>query len=361
MGKENNSTEEKIGVSANEIGLPIDRLSFENKSSEQSFGAKSAQKIIKEQMSQLSPYALFNDIDLSIFSDTVDTTEISKLVGLSRTLRYLHIFRDDIKDAEHPNTNLRIGMLKIGDRYNISDFIPIADTSLVSETFHILKDIPFFNYVKKRFNISEPNEETFEKAKTLAKESNEKAIKTQQAIDEIRLSIKENSLRDKRKILNVEDDNLVGQVAQSEIGYLKNNTKKYLETRGATVCIIVTAYNPDKKIAAITHIDALTDEKSTVNDMLRIVGKSEIRVFGGSESSFDQIVSIKQILSEHNANVLDWDILNSMKSIILDNETGEVFDVSKLKRRQDATKFDSIDNVGLRRLGEKDKAHVRVF
>lgn len=113
-------------------------------SSEQSAGAKSTQGIIKEQKSQLtSPYA-FKDIDLSIFSDTVDTKEISKSVELMLGQSYLYIYRKDITDAENPHANVQIGRLEIDDSSNMSNFIPDADISLVSETFYILKDIPFF-------------------------------------------------------------------------------------------------------------------------------------------------------------------------------------------------------------------------
>lgn len=329
-------------------------------SSEQSAGAKSTQGIIKEQKSQLtSPYA-FKDIDLSIFSDTVDTKEISKSVELMLGQSYLYIYRKDITDAENPHANVQIGRLEIDDSSNMSNFIPDADISLVSETFYILKDIPFFNYAKERFNISEPNEEMLKKAKELAQKSNEKAEKQQQAIDEIKHLSEENSRKEKRKVLNIEDDNIVGSVAQGEMGFLENNTKRYLETLGAGPCIIVTAYNPDKKIVAMSHIDALTDEKSTLTDMFRIAGKSEIRVFGGDISSINQMVSIKQILSENNATVLDWDILNSSKSIILDSETGEVFDVSKAKQRKDATKQDSM-TMNLRGLMGKQNAKTKVF
>ena len=66
------------------------------------------------------------------------------------------------------------------------------------------------------------------------------------------------------------------------------------------------------------------------------------------------------MLLKNNANVLDWDILNSIKSIILDSKTGDVFDVSNPRRRKD----NPIQNpmiMNIRGIREKQKARIKIF
>lgn len=170
-----------------------------------------------------------------------------------------------------------------------------------------------------------------------------------------------NRLSKPRQKLEVSNDDIVGSVSQGEIGFLntKKDEKKYLETLGAGPCIIVTAFNREGK-GAITHIDALTNEKNVLRELLNYA-KDEVRIFGGNNSSIQQLVSIKEILDESNIQVLEWDILNSSKSIIMNCETGEIFDVLNPRSRPDATQQNSSDMYMKRGMQGKQPAKRKVF
>lgn len=61
-----------------------------------------------------------------------------------------------------------------------------------------------------------------------------------------------------------------------------------------------------------------------------------------------------------NIQALEWDVLNSPKSIIMNCETGEVFDVLNSKGRPDATQRNTSD-MYMRSLQGKQPAKRKIF
>jgi len=310
------------------------RREFQNSKPE-----KTPQDILREKVANLQFQSSTENIDISELAG--GTEELPNSIRLLIGHQYLYLYRDDITDAEHTHAKVQIGRFKLDEDGNVIDFVPDADESLVRETMSSLNHIPFFNELKNRFNIKDPNEENLARARQIADESNQKAEEQQQEIDALKYLAEKNRLNEPRDKIDIEDDELVGSVSQGEIGVLREDSKKrFLETLGAGPCIIVTAYDPSNKTAAMTHIDGLTDEKTTLNQLFGAAGIVEIRVFGGDSSSINQLVSIKKILEKAGAVVQEWDILNTEKSIILDRETGKIFDVQKGRERKGTSKQD---------------------
>ena len=300
------------------------------------------QKVLKDTISGLRFRSSSANVELADLAEGANLEGIGNSVRLLLGSSYLYIYRDDITNPEHTHAKVQIGRFGLDEEGNLTEFVADSEDSLVSETFQRLGGIPFFDQAKARFSISAPDEESLAAARQIAEESNRLAAKQQADIDEIRALAAKNALKEGRGSLNIEEDELVGSVGQGEIGFLgEENKQRYLETFEAGPCIIITAYDPETKNIAMCHVDASTDENSVINQLLRHAGASEIRVFGGNMNGINQLVSIKNILSERGAEVQDWDVLNSTKSIIIDRETGKVFDVLNSRQRAGATVQDS--------------------
>lgn len=324
---------------------------------------KTPQDILREKIANLQFQSSRESIDISeLAGGTEKLPESISSISLLIGRRYLYLFRNDIPDPEHPHAELQIGRFELDEDGNVTGFIPDAHESLVRQTMYSLKHVPFFNELRERFNIEDLNEEDLRAAMQIANESRQKAQELQREIDALNSLAEENRLKEPRKKIDIEDDKLVCSVNEGEVGILGEGSKKrFLESLGAGPCIIVTAYDPDNKIAAMAHIDGLTDEEATLAQLFRVfkdVDTVEIRVFGGDPSSINQLVSIKKILEEKGVVVREWDILNTVKFIILDRETGEIFDVEKVREREDASEQDPLV-MRLRSLQGKQPAKIK--
>ena len=317
------------------------------------------QNILSEKVSKLKFQSSTENFDLFELAEGVEQLPSSIRLVLGRN--YLYLYRDEITDAQHTHAKVQIGRFEIDEDCNINNFIADADDSLVSETIGMLAHIPFFSELKKRFNIKDPTEENLARAKQIADGSNRKAEDQQREIDALKYLAEKNRLNEPREEIDVENDEVVGSVGQGETGVLhEDSNKRYLESLGAGPCIIVTAYDSNNRTAAMTHIDGLTEENTTLNRLFEATGSVEVRVFGGDSSSINQLVSIKKILEETGATVEEWDILNTEKSIILDRETGEILDVKKGRERKGTSKQDPM-TMQLRSLKGKQPAKTKFY
>ena len=340
----------------------INRLNQQNMTERQKFTnetPKAPQDILREKIANLKYPSSTENVALSELAG--GTQELPNSIRLLVGRSYLYLYRDDITDAEYTHAKVQIGRFALDEEGNITDFVPDADDSLVRQTMSSLNHVPFFNALKNRFGIKDPDEENLARARQIAQESNQKADERQREIDALKYLAEKNRLNEPREGIDIENDEFVGSVGQAEIGVLNPDGKKrYLETLGAGPCIIVTAYDRSNKTAAMTHLDGLTDERTTLNQLFGSAGTVEIRVFGGDLSSINQLVSIKKILEEAGAVVEEWDILNAKKSIILDRETGKIFDVKKGRERKGTSKQDAMA-MELRSLQGKQPAKAKIY
>lgn len=320
---------------------------------------KTPQDILREKVSKLEFQSSIENIELSELAGSIEQLPSSIRILLGRN--YLYLYRDDISDPQYTHAKVLIGRFEIDKNCNITNFIPDVDDSLVSQTMGMLGQVPFFNELKDRFSIKDPDEESLARAKQITNESNRKAEEQQREIKSLKYLAEKNKLKKERRKIDIENDQLVGSVSLGEIGILSTDSqKRYLETLGAGPCVIVTAYDANKKTAAMVHIDGLTNESAALQQLFGAAGTVEMRVLGGDSSSINQLVSIKKILEEAGANVEEWDILNKNKSIILDRETGEIFDVKKGRKREDASSQDSL-TVKLRSQQGKQPPKTKLF
>ena len=134
--------------------------------------------------------------------------------------------------------------------------------------------------------------------------------------------------------LDVPDDNIVIEVIQWEVWVIWNDEKKswtprYIETRWAGPCIIVTAHNPETGKTCLAHIDAMHSIFMT----MWAIWKSQIRIIGWwKQSIIDEAVEAAKTLGMSILEI-DWPTNGNNKSIIIDSETGIVYDLDSAKKR----------------------------
>lgn len=275
------------------------------------------------------------NLGLDYFENELDQAQMEKLkeyfnVVLNST--YLHIYRSDINDPQYTHANVHIGRIEIDKDGNPKGFSSEASDAMIKMAFEKLKTIPFFRALKSKLGIVSPTKNEYADAL-----NEEKMLRTLHADEERKeneiIDLSRKNYPEIRGDLNIEDDAAVLSIGMQELGILDSEDERmYLETTGAGPCVIVTGYDKENMAATMTHIDGLTDEVETVNQLINLVGGKAVRVFGGDRSSIKALVKIKEVLDERSANVLEWDVLNSVKDIILDKRTGEVFNVIPRKR-----------------------------
>ncbi|NRO99669.1 hypothetical protein GWC77_27890 [Paraburkholderia sp. NMBU_R16] len=137
-----------------------------------------------------------------------------------------------------------------------------------------------------------------------------------------------------RQTLDITDSAQILSVGQAQIGRLgSEDARRYIETIGVGPCIAVSVYDPVNKTAALTHLDGLTDMPSTLTALFHEMGPHcEVRVFGADRSSFEQLRELRVQLAQRGVRPVEWDVLNSVKSIVLDRDTGQVSNVRPRER-----------------------------
>lgn len=131
-------------------------------------------------------------------------------------------------------------------------------------------------------------------------------------------------------------------VLQHEVAITNSNsTKPILGTYGAGPCVIVALYNPQTKVAALAHVDSLTNINSLAHhvDQISSVGAVEVHLSGGDSSSKKMVTEIiKLINSRQGAKIISANVCNGYesKSLALDSRTGAVFTSFDPKQLQHA-------------------------
>lgn len=159
-----------------------------------------------------------------------------------------------------------------------------------------------------------------------------------------------------RNILSMKDPTQVLLVNQSKWRILHADDKeRYIETIGLTPCIGVVIRNPYTKDTALIYIDARTNiQQVLVNLLSQITNNTDVTVdiiggrpmdpITGMEESMiknlvrDQLIEIQDFFENRKIKVRSWDVWEitgnpwkDIKSIIIDKETGQIFDLDKKK------------------------------
>lgn len=95
--------------------------------------------------------------------------------------------------------------------------------------------------------------------------------------------------------------------------------KKIANTFGLADCIGLTLYDKDKKVAAVAHIDGLTNVRDSVVRILEGLSVAgghnyEARLFGGYKTSAKQLLDIVTVLKQKGVQIVEADILENAES-----------------------------------------------
>lgn len=71
-----------------------------------------------------------------------------------------------------------------------------------------------------------------------------------------------------------------------------------------------------------------TKIEEKINKLCEQLKLSPVYVFGGDMSSLNELLKLKELLDSRGITVKEWDVLNSVKRIAIDKETGEFFNIS---------------------------------
>lgn len=266
--------------------------------------------------------------DVSSFSELPG--EISAKVGLKIGKKYLYISRKDVKDPKFVRDYtipLQVARLEIDMNSSVVD-VAIDDKVLASETFSLLASSHFFRKVSDEFNLSECHpSDTLAYVESLNEVADEKNRKAQEIF----------SLRNNDKIYRSDMSEPPAEqsrdVTQGSILFVNQESpERYIQTIGAGPCIVVVGYDSASKTVGIVHADPFTD---LVGSARKIISKAKERVvvLGGQPESVPQLIKLKEFFDENNIFVSEWDILNEVKSIIVDKETGEIYNLRNIMPR----------------------------
>lgn len=262
------------------------------------------------------------------FLEGIDVADAGR-IHLTIGKHGVYISRRDVNDPSFQreySIPLQVARLQIGDDANIKGVV-VDDKVLAPETFALLSKNTWFSDIIRKFAINtESDSDTSIYKKRANDKAGEKIMEAQKLVD---LSPNKRIERNK---MELPDEELSVDVMMGETRFIaETSPERYIYTRGAGPCIVVIGYDPETKTVGMVHADAFTNITDATNRIVHRAG-GRISVLGGQPESMGQLVELKKYLDARNIAVTEWDILNDTKSIVVDKETGEIFDISKNNR-----------------------------
>jgi len=132
----------------------------------------------------------------------------------------------------------------------------------------------------------------------------------------------------KQKPINVEN---FFAISQGEVGITNNDSPKYiLGTFNANPCVILTAYNPNTKEIALTHIDDITDLLQTLSMINRELTKKKkvdliVNLATGELDDNSTLQSLKDHLNEAHLQNMKLEKIITADSLAIDARNGNVY------------------------------------
>ncbi|PCI35995.1 MAG: hypothetical protein COB53_10430 [Elusimicrobia bacterium] len=134
------------------------------------------------------------------------------------------------------------------------------------------------------------------------------------------------------------EENVINVVQfQAAVTGPRPGTERYLQTYGASTCIIVTIHDAESKAASLAHIDFGADSDASISQMLKKMGyqkghSATAEVIGGYRGiSFSQVVLLVESLERHGVTVREVQTKDEFQrvgdKIILDSWTGQIYEM----------------------------------
>lgn len=246
---------------------------------------------------------------------------------------------------------MQVGRIEIDQNAKPINFIADRDNNIISDTFDKLDSQPFFKEIRTTLNIPNLGEEARAQALKFKRAENEKAEAEIQKNEYVEALALLNSRRP-QKFLSKEEKAISVRQGTFQI---TDSEHQYIETQGLAPCIGVVIWDPGTKKAGIIHIDARTsiqDGLSNLISSLQIEDKSKLQVHiiggrpldvtTGSEESMiknlvrDELIKVDKFFELAGIKITSYDVWtitgstqNDIKSIVLDKETGVLYDLMK--------------------------------
>lgn len=239
----------------------------------------------------------------------------------------VYISRVDINDVERSTYTPiaeQVARLLISNGMIVD--VKIDNKDLAPDTFRTLSGSDtFFKEIVSRFHLSVDVSDQDAMTIESIRARSEKDVKTK---FELKQWFLERPHTPRRSVRLDDIDTRAIDVAQQTISILtEDHPERYIASMGAGPCFIVGSYNPETHASGLTHIDGLTNMTHVIERLRSGTQSKTVRVFGGDESSLNQLIQLKGILEEMGLDVEEWDVLNDIKSIAIDKTTGEYLDV----------------------------------
>ena len=117
-------------------------------------------------------------------------------------------------------------------------------------------------------------------------------------------------------------------------GQFGTATEGHIHTTGLAPCVGLTFYDPKNKVGLLAHTDATKDVERSFDRMLAEfkraggeISNLEARVIGGADAG-SSVARLLKGLEKHSLPVVELDVLTkTVRSIGMDTETGEVYDL----------------------------------
>lgn len=258
--------------------------------------------------------------DVGVFSGSLDSVKL--VIGK----KYIYISRLDVNDPQFVSSYkipLQVARLELDANDNVVGVI-IDDTKLIGETFALLSSVPFFEKIKTTFSIPNVEVDTAaykEKLNAIAEEKNKAAKEI------FALAPKKRIIRE--EMGDAAEDKVINVIQGSFSVISKEVPEQYIQTIGAGPCIIIVGYDPTNEMVRLAHMDAFDDIKNVAGYI--VGGMKKITVLGGDRSSVARLVELKKYFQDRQIDVAEWDILNDVKSIVVDKKTGKIYNLAKIK------------------------------
>lgn len=262
------------------------------------------------------------------FSELPD--EVFEKIQLRLGSKYLYISRKDTHDPEFVQDYtipLQVARMEIDQKGDVVG-IEIDDEVLAPETLAMLSVSPFFKRVCDTFSVSTENlSDTSVYREGLNRSANEN-VEAAAGITALKSneSIPWSDMDEPSREQSVD-------VMQGNINFVtRESSERYIQTIGAGPCIIVVGYDSHSETVGMVHADAFTDIV-VATKLIIARSKEKVVVLGGQTGSTKQLIELKKYFDD-NGIVVEWDILNEVKSIVVDKETGKIYNLKNIVPRK---------------------------
>ncbi len=194
-----------------------------------------------------------------------------------------------------------------------------------------VKDLPLYNEIKEALDLPEVTNYMKHRVKEDLQKKQMKKRSTREFLDKTLPQLEKRNVPRTGRLLPSD----YVMVSQRHVGYaMRGSSLEKVLTFGAGPCVILTLYDRETGVGALTHLDAGSEVTEGVRGILRQIEAKpeniEARIIGGLEGQSEELVyDIYIALERANVSIVEADVLarDGSKAVILDAKDGRVYDL----------------------------------